>query len=150
LVVNRHGREEPGEQAKAAGQAVRHLQVGCLGGVSEGQGQQGRGRVDEQSIAAFERDLKGNLFKLWNRLSSGSYFPPPVKAVEIPKSGGRGVRILGVPTVADRIAQTVVRLYLEPKVEPSSTRLLRVSSGGIGTGRGGGMPTALLEGRLGH
>jgi RNA-directed DNA polymerase len=78
----------------------------------------GAAGVDEQSIAEFERDLKGNLFKLWNRLSSGSYFPPPVKAVEIPKSGGRGVRILGVPTVADRIAQTVVRLYLEPKVEP--------------------------------
>jgi RNA-directed DNA polymerase len=78
----------------------------------------GAAGVDEQSIAEFEQGLKGNLFKLWNRLSSGSYFPPPVKAVEIPKSGGRGVRILGVPTVADRIAQTVVRLYLEPKVEP--------------------------------
>ena len=58
----------------------------------------GAAGVDDQSIAEFERDLKGNLFKLWNRLSSGSYFPPPVKAVEIPKSGGRGVRILGVPT----------------------------------------------------
>src|SRR6266566_4914574 len=60
----------------------------------------GAAGVDDQSIAEFERDLKGNLFKLWNRLSSGSYFPPPVKAVEIPKSGGRGVRILGVPTLA--------------------------------------------------
>jgi RNA-directed DNA polymerase len=78
----------------------------------------GAAGVDEQSIAEFERDLKGNLFKLWNRLSSGSYFPPPVKAVEIPKAGGKGVRILGVPTVADRVAQTVVRLYLEPGVEP--------------------------------
>ena len=63
------------------------------------------------------RDLKGNLYKLWNRMSSGSYFPPPVRAVEIPKKAG-GVRTLGVPTVADRIAQTVVRVYLEPEVEP--------------------------------
>lgn len=77
----------------------------------------GAAGVDEQSIEEFERDLKGNLFKLWNRLSSGSYFPPPVRAVEIPKRDG-GVRVLGVPTVADRIAQTVVRLYLEPEVEP--------------------------------
>ena len=65
----------------------------------------------------FERDLHGNLYKLWNRLSSGSYFPPPVRAVEIPKRDGSS-RMLGVPTVADRIAQTVVRLYLEPAVEP--------------------------------
>ena len=63
-------------------------------------------------------DRDRNLYKIWNRLSSGSYFPPPVKAVEIPKAGGKGVRVLGVPTVADRIAQTVVKLYLEPKVEP--------------------------------
>ena len=74
--------------------------------------------VDEQSIAEFEQDLQDNLYRVWNRLSSGSYFPPPVKAVEIPKAGGKGVRVLGVPTVADRIAQTVVRMYLEPKVEP--------------------------------
>ena len=73
--------------------------------------------VDEQSIAEFEQDLKGNLYKLWNRLSSGSYFPPPVRAVEIPKRDG-SPRMLGVPTVADRIAQTVVRSYLEPAVEP--------------------------------
>lgn len=74
--------------------------------------------VDEVSIAEFEQDLKGNLYKIWNRLSSGSYFPPPVRAVEIPKPHGPGVRVLGVPTVADRIAQTVARLYLEPVVEP--------------------------------
>lgn len=78
----------------------------------------GAAGVDEQSIADFEQKLQGNLFKIWNRMSSGSYFPPPVKAVEIPKSGGRGVRVLGVPTVADRVAQTVVRMYLEPVVEP--------------------------------
>ncbi len=77
----------------------------------------GAAGVDEQSIAEFERDLSGNLYKLWNRLSSGSYFPPPVRAVEIPKRDG-SPRVLGVPTVADRIAQTVVRSYLEPLVEP--------------------------------
>lgn len=74
--------------------------------------------VDEVSIAEFEQDLRNNLYKLWNRLSSGTYFPPPVRAVEIPKPHGPGVRVLGVPTVADRVAQTVVRLYLEPLVEP--------------------------------
>ena len=79
----------------------------------------GAAGVDGESIEEFERNLKGNLYKLWNRLSSGSYFPAPVRAVEIPKKHGQGkVRVLGVPTVADRIAQTVVRLYLEPKVEP--------------------------------
>ncbi len=79
----------------------------------------GAAGVDNESIEEFEQDLKGNLYKLWNRLSSGSYFPAPVRAVEIPKKQkGQGVRILGVPTVADRIAQTVARLYLEPKVEP--------------------------------
>ncbi len=79
---------------------------------------QGAAGVDGESIAAFEADLKANLYKLWNRLSSGTYFPPPVRAVEIPKAGGKGVRVLGVPTVSDRIAQTVVRSYLEPTVEP--------------------------------
>ncbi len=73
--------------------------------------------VDEESIEEFERDLKGNLYKLWNRMSSGSYMPPPVRAVEIPKKSG-GLRLLGVPTVADRVAQTVAYLYLEPEVEP--------------------------------
>ncbi len=76
----------------------------------------GAAGVDEQSIEEFERDLKGNLYKLWNRLSSGSYMPPPVRAVEIPKRDGSS-RMLGVPTVADRIAQTVVCGYLEPGVE---------------------------------
>ncbi|MCA1678890.1 MAG: group II intron reverse transcriptase/maturase [Actinobacteria bacterium] len=77
----------------------------------------GAAGVDEQSIAEFERDLSGNLYKLWNRLSSGSYMPPPVRAVEIPKRDG-SPRVLGVPTVADRVAQTVVCGYLEPGVEP--------------------------------
>lgn len=77
----------------------------------------GSAGIDEQSIADFERNLKDNLYKLWNRMSSGSYFPPAVKAVPIPKKSG-GERILGVPTVSDRIAQTVVRKTFEPMVEP--------------------------------
>jgi retron-type reverse transcriptase len=73
--------------------------------------------VDGCSIEEFDRDLKNNLYKIWNRMSSGSYLPPPVRAVEIPKASG-GTRILGVPTVADRIAQTVVARRLEAVVEP--------------------------------
>jgi retron-type reverse transcriptase len=73
--------------------------------------------VDGCSIEDFEKDLKNNLYKIWNRMSSGSYFPPPVKAVEIPKPHGGGTRVLGVPTVADRVAQTVVARRLEGKVE---------------------------------
>ncbi len=79
---------------------------------------QGAPGVDEESVAEFERNLEGNLYVIWNRLSSGTYMPPPVKAVQIPKRDGRGSRTLGVPTVADRVAQTVAKLYLEPKVEP--------------------------------
>ncbi|EHL30031.1 Putative reverse transcriptase [Legionella drancourtii LLAP12] len=77
----------------------------------------GSAGVDQQSLADFELNLKDNLYKLWNRLSSGSYFPPPVRAVPIPKKTG-GERILGVPTVADRIAQMVIKLIFEPCVEP--------------------------------
>ncbi len=72
--------------------------------------------VDEQSIEDFEKNLKNNLYKIWNRMSSGSYFPKPVKAVAIPKKNG-GTRILGIPTVEDRIAQMVAKIYFEPKVE---------------------------------
>jgi RNA-directed DNA polymerase len=77
----------------------------------------GAGGVDGQSIEAFERALKDNLYKLWNRLASGSYQPPPVRRVEIPKAGG-GTRPLGIPTVADRVAQMVVKQRLEPQVDP--------------------------------
>lgn len=77
----------------------------------------GAAGVDGESIAEFEIDLKGNLYKLWNRMSSGSYFPPPVRTVEIPKDNG-SKRLLGIPSVSDRIAQMVVKLYLEPEVEP--------------------------------
>jgi retron-type reverse transcriptase len=74
---------------------------------------QGAAGVDGQSIADFEANLAGNLYKLWNRMSSGSYFPPPVRRVDIPKANG-GTRPLGIPTVADRVAQEVVRRFLEP------------------------------------
>ena len=73
--------------------------------------------VDGCSIEDFEADLKNNLYKIWNRMSSGSYFPPPVRAVEIPKPHGGGTRMLGVPCVSDRVAQTVVARRLEGKVE---------------------------------
>lgn len=78
---------------------------------------QGAAGVDAESVAEFEADVKNNLYKLWNRMSSGSYFPPPVRTVAIPKSGG-GERMLGIPTVADRVAQMVAKVYLEPKLEP--------------------------------
>jgi RNA-directed DNA polymerase len=78
----------------------------------------GAAGVDGQSIADFEVDLKNNLYKIWNRMSSGTYFPPPVMAVEIPKTGnGGGTRTLGVPTVADRVAQTVAALALQARTE---------------------------------
>ena len=77
----------------------------------------GAAGVDGQTIKMFESDLSRNLYRIWNRMSSGSYFPPAVKAVPIPKKSG-GERILGVPTVSDRIAQTAVTLVLEPILEP--------------------------------
>jgi RNA-directed DNA polymerase len=92
----------------------------------------GAAGVDGCSIAEFEADLKNNLYKIWNRLCSGSYFPPPVRAVPIPKKTGGGTRILGVPTVADRIAQTVVARQLEPRVE----KIFHPDSYGYRPGRG--------------
>jgi RNA-directed DNA polymerase len=77
----------------------------------------GSAGVDNETIEDFEADLKNNLYRIWNRMSSGSYFPPPVKAVAIPKKNG-GERILGIPTVADRVAQMVVKMALEPVLEP--------------------------------
>jgi RNA-directed DNA polymerase len=77
----------------------------------------GSAGVDQESIEEFERKLGDNLYRLWNRMGAGSYFPPPVRAVPIPKKSG-GMRILGVPTVADRVAQTVVKMVLEPMLEP--------------------------------
>jgi retron-type reverse transcriptase len=104
----------------------------------------GAAGVDGQSIADFEADLSNNLYKLWNRMSSGSYFPPPVRRVEIPKDDGTP-RPLGIPTVADRVAQMVVKRFLEPLVEPrfhrdslatgpASRRLMRSASRGNAAG----------------
>jgi hypothetical protein len=105
--------------------------------------------VDGVSIGEFEEDLKNNLYRVWNRMSSGTYFPPPVKAVEISKTGG-GVRTLGVPTVAERVAQTVVARELEKKggtgVPP---RLLWLSTEAVGAGCRGDMPSAVLDNGLG-
>jgi retron-type reverse transcriptase len=77
----------------------------------------GSAGIDEETIAMFYENLSRNLYKVWNRMSSGSYFPPPVKQVEIPKAKG-GRRKLGIPTVSDRIAQTVVKRSIEPILEP--------------------------------
>ena len=77
----------------------------------------GAAGVDGQTIEDFEADLSNNLYKRWNRLSSGSYIPPPVRRVDSPKGDGR-TRPLGIPTVSDRIAQMVAKRYLEPLVEP--------------------------------
>jgi len=74
--------------------------------------------VDEVDLGDFEARLKDNLYKVWNRMSSGSYFPPPVRAVEIPKPHGGGTRVLGIPTIADRVAQTAVAMHLEERAEP--------------------------------
>ena len=78
----------------------------------------GAAGVDEESVSDFEKNVKDNLYKIWNRMSSGSYFPPPVRTVEIPKKSG-GERLLGIPTVADRVAQMVAKMYLEPVLEPN-------------------------------
>src|ERR1700751_4991906 len=106
-------REEPADQAKPfdipkreVWEAFKHVKAN-----------QGAAGEDGQSVAEFEADLSNNLYKLWNRLSSGSYFPPPVRRVEIPKANG-GTRPLGIPTVADRVAQEVARRFLQPHLEP--------------------------------
>lgn len=77
----------------------------------------GSAGVDQVEMEEFESSLKNNLYKIWSRMSSGTYFPPAVKAVPIPKKSG-GVRILGIPTISDRIAQTVVKMVLEPLLDP--------------------------------
>src|SRR4029453_15645626 len=106
-------REEPSSQAKPFS-ISKQVVVEAYKRVKANGGAAG---VDAQDIGAFERDLKNNLYKIWNRMSSGTYFPPPGGAVGIPKKDG-GERRLGIPTVADRVAQTVVKMYLEPAVEP--------------------------------
>ena len=109
----------------------------------------GAAGVDQQSIEDFEVRLAANLYKLWNRLSSGSYMPAPVRRVDIPKASG-GTRPLGIPTVADRVAQEVVRRYLEPLLEPVfHPELLRLSSRTIGDRCDPNGASAVLALRLG-
>jgi RNA-directed DNA polymerase len=112
--VNRM-REEPMTKAKPKPFAITKRMVWEAYKAVKAKG--GTAGVDGQSIEDFEQDLANNLYRLWNRLASGSYFPPPVLRVEIPKRDG-GKRFLGIPTVGDRIAQTVVKRALEPDVEP--------------------------------
>jgi RNA-directed DNA polymerase len=102
----------------------------------------GAAGIDNETIEMFEQDLSGNLYKLWNRMSSGSYFPPPVRQVEIPKKAG-GVRKLGVPTVADRVGQTVVKLLIEPTLDP----LFHPDSYGYRTGRSAKQAVAITRKR---
>lgn len=105
--------EEPMSEAKPF-DISKHAIWKAYQRVKENRGSAG---IDGQTIEDFEKDLKNNLFKIWNRMSSGSYYPPPVKEVPIPKKDG-GERVLGIPTVADRIAQTVVKMEIEPILDP--------------------------------
>jgi group II intron reverse transcriptase/maturase len=102
----------------------------------------GAAGIDDETIAMFEQNLSGNLYKLWNRMSSGSYFPPPVKQVEIPKANG-GTRKLGIPTVADRVAQTVVKLLIEPDLD----RLFHSDSYGYRPGKSAQQAVAITRQR---
>jgi RNA-directed DNA polymerase len=77
----------------------------------------GAAGIDDESIEMFEANLSRNLYRLWNRMASGSYFPPPVRQVEIAEKSGNGTRVLGIPTVADRIAQQVVKARIEGELE---------------------------------
>lgn len=106
------------DELKASGKPFRISKQEVWDAWLKVKGNQGAPGADGQSIGAFEADLKGNLYKIWNRMSSGAYFPPPVMAVEIPKPHGGGTRLLGVPAVADRIAQTVAAARLEQAAEP--------------------------------
>ena len=106
-------REEPVDEAKPYHISKQQVYEAYL----RVKANKGAAGIDGQTIEMFESKLKDNLYRIWNRMSSGSYFPPAVKAVEIPKADGK-TRVLGIPTVGDRIAQTVVKMQLEPIVEP--------------------------------
>ena len=144
-------REEPVGEPKPKRRSRLRFPSGWSGRpIEKVKANQGAAGVDGESIAEFERDLKGNLYKLWNRMSSGTYFPPPVRAVEIPKAGGKGVR---VARRAHRVGQdrpdgrAVVSGAGGGAAVPP--RLLRLSAGAVRAGRGGGMPAAVLEEGLG-
>ena len=109
---------------------------------------QGAAGIDGQSVTEFEADLSNNLYKLWNRLSSGSYFPLPVRRVEIPKAKG-GTRPLGIPTVADRVAQEVPPRFLQPHLESVFHADPMVTARPIGTPRRAHGASAVLALRLG-
>ena len=106
-----------GDEQPDLGQTLCNCETRSMGGIPASKANRGAAGIDEETIAMFEQNLSKNLYKLWNRMSSGSYFPPPVKQVEIPKAKG-GTRKLGIPTVSDRIAQTVVKQIIEPKLDP--------------------------------
>jgi RNA-directed DNA polymerase len=106
------------DELKASGKPFRITKQEVWDAWLKVKGNKGAPGIDGVSLAEFEKDLKDNLYKVWNRMSSGTYFPPPVMAVEIPKPHGGGTRVLGVPCVADRIAQTVAAARLEKAVEP--------------------------------
>ncbi len=104
--------EEPGSKVKPfsiSEQVVRKA-------YEQVKANRGTAGVDDETLEDFEKNLERNLYRIWNRMSSGSYFPPPVRVVEIPKEGGK--RELGIPTVSDRVAQMVAKIYLEPSLEP--------------------------------
>jgi retron-type reverse transcriptase len=102
------GRSRVGE-LKAAGKPFQISKRAVWEAWEKVKANKGAPVVDGQTIAQFETDLKNNLYKIWNRMSSGSYFPPPVRAVEIEKAHGGGTRILGVPTVTAYCAVALVR-----------------------------------------
>src|SRR5271166_1395878 len=105
----------------------------------------GAAGVDDQTLEQFDEDLGGNLYKIWNRMSSGSYFPPPVRAVSIPKKNGNGERILGVPTVGDRIADGCQTTDRGGSRFHLPAGLLWLPTEEIGSGRRGGHARAVLE-----
>ena len=117
MVVNQDSWEEPVSESRSQGKSFDISKQLIWEAYLRVKANKGAAGVDGVTIEQFDQDVKNNLYRLWNRMSSGSYFPPPVKAVEIPKATG-GVRILGVPTVSDRIAQTAVAMMLGREVEP--------------------------------
>ena len=140
-------REEPGEREPKPFEISKQVVWEAYRRVKANKGAAG---VDGESIEEFEQDLKGNLYKLWNRMSSGSYFPPPVRAVEIPKPGDGGSESSACPLWRTGSPRRSWRWYLEPEVEP----MFHPDSYGYRPGRSaldavGGVPGAVLESRLG-